>query len=175
VWKNIGFFFEWHITFLGVACSYEIGIDPYFQPLLVRKPSIPFGYIMIINVEACLVCNEQFYFYDLCTTSCGHTYHPWCLVVHTISSKKCRAINCDEVFHKGLCSSFGLSKLVVEAFGLVTKVEDTRDNVSLQQTPSSQIIQTCMKSKLYFNLIDGKTFMCFLLAIDSIAKFWIIC
>jgi len=43
----------------------KIGIGPHFQPLLVRKPSIPFGYIMIINVEVCLVCNEQFYFYDL--------------------------------------------------------------------------------------------------------------
>jgi hypothetical protein len=59
----------------------------------------------------------------------------WGLVVHTISSKKCRAINCKEVFHEGWCSSFGLSKLVVEAFGPITKVEDTRDNVSLQQTP----------------------------------------
>ncbi len=85
--------------------------------------------------------------------------------------QKCRAINCEKVFHESQCSSFRLSKLVAEAFGLVTKVEDTRDNMSLQQTPLGQIIQISMKFKLYFNLIDGKTFMCFLLAKDSIAKF----
>lgn len=118
----------------------KIGTGPHFQPLPINQPSTPFGYITTINVEVCSICNDQFYFYDLCIASCGHTYHPWCLVVHIISSKKCRAINSEEVFHKGWCFSFGLSKLVVEAFGSMTKVEDTRDNVNLQQIPLGQII-----------------------------------
>jgi uncharacterized membrane protein len=53
----------------------------------------------------------------------------------------------------------------------MTKVEDTKENVKFQQTPSNQIIQTSMKFELYFNLIDGKAFMCFLPTIDFIAKF----
>jgi hypothetical protein len=60
--------------------------------------------------------------------------------------KKCKFVN-HEVFHVDWCSSFGQSKLIDEAFGLMTKVEDTKDLLNLQLTLTHQIIQTCMKLK----------------------------
>jgi hypothetical protein len=51
----------------------KIGTNPYFQPLPVSRPSTPSIAITSINVDACLVCNELFYFNDICVASCGHT------------------------------------------------------------------------------------------------------
>jgi hypothetical protein len=124
--------------------SMKLSIGPYFQPLLISRPSTPSIAVTSINVDACPICIELFYFNDICVASCIHTYHPRCLVVHTISSRKCRFI---EVFHEGWCSSFGLLKPMVEAFGLATNLEGTRDSLTQQQTPSSQIIQIGMKSR----------------------------
>jgi hypothetical protein len=45
--------------------------------------------------------------------------------VHTISSRKCKATNCEEVSHEGWCFSFGLFKNLAE----VTKVEGQRDDL----------------------------------------------
>jgi len=67
--------------------------------------------------------------------------------VHTISLRKCKLIDYNEVFHEGWCYSFGLSKLVAKAFGSATNLEGIRDNLTSQQTPSGQIIQTNMESK----------------------------
>jgi hypothetical protein len=71
----------------------------YFEPLRQLKPSTPSQYaIKIINVQPCLVYSEEFYYYNICTTSCGHIYHPWCLVALTMSSRKCKGASCEEVF-----------------------------------------------------------------------------
>ncbi len=45
--------------------------------------------------------------------------------MHTISSRKCKATNCEEVSHEGWCFSFGLFKNLAE----VTKVEGQRDDL----------------------------------------------
>jgi hypothetical protein len=65
----------------------KIGACPYFQLLPISRPHAPSKSIKIMNVEPCLVCDERFYVNDICTASCGHTYHPWCLCMHVISSK----------------------------------------------------------------------------------------
>jgi hypothetical protein len=65
--------------------------------------------------------------------------------VHTISSRKCKATNCEEVSHEGWCSSFGFSKNLVE----VTNVEGPRnDSWNVQLTPniSNQNIQIGIQS-----------------------------
>jgi hypothetical protein len=59
--------------------------------------SSPFSSPMTINVQTYLVSDELFPLNDIYTRSCNHTYHPWCLLGHTISSRKCKVVNCDEV------------------------------------------------------------------------------
>jgi hypothetical protein len=51
----------------------KIRTNPYFQPLAVSRSSTPSTTITSINVNTCLVCNELFYFNDICVASCGHT------------------------------------------------------------------------------------------------------
>ncbi len=75
--------------------------SPYVEPLLQLGPFTPFRCaIKTINVQPCLVCGEEFYCYAICTTSCGHTYHPWCLVAFTMSSRKCKGASCEKVFQE---------------------------------------------------------------------------
>jgi hypothetical protein len=65
--------------------------------------------------------------------------------MNIIFSKKCNATNCEEVFHEGWCSSFGLSRNLAK----VTKVEGPKDNLgSVQLTPttSNQNIQIGIQS-----------------------------
>jgi hypothetical protein len=77
----------------------KLGASLYFEPLQQLKPSTPFQYAnKIINVQPCLVCGEKFYCYDICTISCSHTYHPWCLVALTMFLRKCKGASCEEVF-----------------------------------------------------------------------------
>jgi hypothetical protein len=107
----------------------------YFQPLHVSKPTPTSHYVKSLTIEVCPICNEEFDFNEICIASCGHAYHLCCLLVHTISSRKCKATNCEVFFHDGWCFSFGLSKILVE----VTKVEGTRDEGSPQITPTTCI------------------------------------
>ncbi len=69
----------------------KLGVGLYFEPLPRLRPSTPSKCaIRMINVQACPICGEEFYFYDICIVSSSHTYHPWCLVAFTMSSKKCK-------------------------------------------------------------------------------------
>jgi hypothetical protein len=115
-----------------IACM-KLGSSYYFQPLPISRP--PSSHcIRSLNVEVCPICNEDFDFNDICVASCSHNYHPWCLLVHTTCSRKCKAINCGEVFHEGWCFSFGLSKNLVE----VTKMEGPKDDLeSVQLIPTT--------------------------------------
>jgi len=61
---------------MGQLASMKLSIGPYFQPLLVSRPSTPSIAITSINVDACPICIELFYFNDICVASCIHTYHP---------------------------------------------------------------------------------------------------
>ncbi len=120
----------------------KVRSGPYFQPLPVSRPTPTSHCVKSLTIEACPICNEEFDFNDICIASCGHAYHPYCLLVHTISSRKCKATNCEAFFHEGWCFSFGLSKIVVE----VTKVEGSRDEGSPQVTPTTlgEYLQTCI-------------------------------
>jgi len=97
---------------------------------------------MTINVQTYLVCDELFPLNDIYTRSCNHTYHPWCLLGHTISSRKCKVVNCDE-FNANWCYSFGLSKLVTNMFGIVKKEEAIVKLRNLQHKPT-KFLQTSM-------------------------------
>jgi hypothetical protein len=110
----------------------KVGSSLYFQSLPVSKPAPTSHCIKCLTIEACSICNEEFDFNDICIASCGHAYYPWCLLLLTISSRKCKVANYETFFHEGWCSSFGLSKIVVE----VTKVEGSRAEGSPQVTPT---------------------------------------
>ncbi len=83
-----------------LACV-KVGSSLYFQPFLISRPTPTFHCVKSLNIEACPICNENVDFNDICIASCGHAYHPWCLLVHTISSKKCKVTNCEAFFHEG--------------------------------------------------------------------------
>jgi hypothetical protein len=87
----------------------KLGVGLYFEPLPQLRPSTQCA-IRMINVQACPICGEEFYFYDICIASSSHTYRPWCLVAFPMSSKKCKVVICEKVFQKDWCASFGLSK-----------------------------------------------------------------
>jgi hypothetical protein len=79
----------------------KVGSSPYFQPLFVSKPTPTFHCVESLTIKACPICIEEFDFNDICIASCGHAYHPWCLLVHTISSRKCKVANYEALFHEG--------------------------------------------------------------------------
>ncbi len=103
------------------TCLNEIRMGLYFEPFPMSKPSSTSNSPMIINVQTCSICDGLFPFKDICMGSCGHTYRPWCLLVHILLLKKCKVANCDEEFKANWCYSFGLSKLVTNMFGRVKK------------------------------------------------------
>jgi hypothetical protein len=103
----------------------KLGMGLYFEPFPMSKLAFPSNSPMTINVQTCLVCDELFLLKDICTRSCDHTYHLWCLLVQTLLSRKCKVVNCDEEFNAKWCYSFGLSKLVNNMFSIVKKEEAT--------------------------------------------------
>jgi hypothetical protein len=121
-------------------------VSLHLQPLLFIKPSTLSSCITMVNVQACQICNELVYLNDNWVASHNNPSHPCCLMMHIISSKKSKFVN-REVYHMDWCSSFGFSKLIREAFSLMTKVEDTKNLLNLQLTLAHQIKQTCMKFK----------------------------
>ena len=60
-----------------------------------------------LNVEDCTFCKESFHVNDICVSSCGHCYHPWCLGVHISSSNKCKLQSCQQEFDLQWRLSFG--------------------------------------------------------------------
>lgn len=105
----------------------------HLQPLLFIKLSTLSSCITMVNVQACQIFNELVYFNDNWVASHNNPDHPCCSMMHVIFSKICKFVN-RKVFHVDWCSSFGLSKLIIEAFGLMTKVEYTKDLLNLQLT-----------------------------------------
>ncbi len=128
----------------------KLGMGLYFEPLPMSKPSSPFSSPMMINVQTYLVCDELFPLNDICTRSCNYTFHPWCFLVHTILSRMCKVVNCDE-FNANWCYSFGLSKLVTNMFGIFKKEEILANLGSLQHKPT-KILQTSMENLPISNL-----------------------
>ena len=60
-----------------------------------------------LNVEDCVFCKESFHVNDICVSSCGHWYHPWCLGMHISSSNKCKLQSCQQEFDLEWQLSFG--------------------------------------------------------------------
>jgi hypothetical protein len=51
----------------------KLGVGLYFEPLPQLRPSTPSKCAFrMINVQACPICGEKFYFYDICIVSCSH-------------------------------------------------------------------------------------------------------
>ncbi len=66
-------FFQALLTKLVKQLIYmKVGSSPYFQPLPISMPPSSCC-IKSLNVETCLVCNEDFDFNDICVTSYNHT------------------------------------------------------------------------------------------------------
>jgi hypothetical protein len=51
-----------------------------------------------VYVDNCLLCGEVFHCNDIAVTSCGHCYHPFCLISHSSKSNSCIANFCDKEF-----------------------------------------------------------------------------
>ena len=60
-----------------------------------------------LNVEDSIFCKENFHVNDICVSSCGHCYHPWCLGVHISLSNKCKLQSCQQEFDFQWQLSFG--------------------------------------------------------------------
>ena len=60
-----------------------------------------------LNVQDCIFCKESFHVNDICVSSCGHCYHPWCLGMHISSSNKCKLQSCQQEFDLQWRLSFG--------------------------------------------------------------------
>ena len=60
-----------------------------------------------LNVQDCIFCKESFHVNDICVSSCGHCYHPWCLGMHISTSNKCKLQSCQHEFDLQWRLSFG--------------------------------------------------------------------
>ena len=65
----------------------------------------------LVYVENCPLCGEGFHCNDIVVSSCGHTYHPFCMNNHSSKSNRCIAEFCDEDFDPNWCLSFGFAEL----------------------------------------------------------------
>ena len=63
--------------------------------------------VVQVNVEDCISCKESFHVNDICVSSCGHCYHPWCLGMHISSSNKCKLQSYQQEFDLQWRLSFG--------------------------------------------------------------------
>jgi hypothetical protein len=93
----------------------KVGSSFYFQVFIISRPTPTFHCIKSLNIETCLICNEKIDFNDIFIASCGHAYHPWCLLVHTISSRKCKVTNCEVFFMKVGVHYLGRLKLMLRS------------------------------------------------------------
>lgn len=77
------------------------GCMTFAYPIPIAKPS-NFVKKIVIYVQDCPICNENFHCNDICVALCGHCYHLWCLTIQSTSVTKCQMKGCDQdLIHLG--------------------------------------------------------------------------
>ena len=87
----------------------KTGVVDTFSPSPIQRPQ-DFEKYPIVYVENCPVCGEGFHCNDVVVSSCGHTYHPFCMTSHSMKSNKCIADFCEEHFDPIWRLSFGFAE-----------------------------------------------------------------
>ncbi|KAL3698318.1 hypothetical protein R1sor_012394 [Riccia sorocarpa] len=62
----------------------------------------------VFRLTSCPVCSLGFHCVNFMPTSCGHAYHPACLVALLAKSVEPKCIECNELFHPHWCESWGI-------------------------------------------------------------------
>lgn len=76
----------------------------------------------LFKMSLCAMCFLSFHYHNFIPTSCGHTYHPACILPlaskENIGTPRCMA--CNEIFHPNWLASWGLpaSSPVVDRLGV---------------------------------------------------------
>ncbi len=72
-------------TFIvGYWSKLKAGCITFAWPIPITRP-FNFVKFFVIYVHDCLICKENFHCNDICVASCGHCYHPWCLIIQCTS------------------------------------------------------------------------------------------
>jgi len=104
----------------------KTGLVDSFNPTPIQRPR-DFDKNIVVYVENCPLCGEGFHCNDIVVSSCGQTYHSFCMRCHSSKSNRCIAEFCEEDFDPNWRLSFGF-------------VEPTKPNLSphiVQDSPSS--------------------------------------
>ncbi|KAL3680961.1 hypothetical protein R1sor_023917 [Riccia sorocarpa] len=62
----------------------------------------------VFRLTSCPVCSLGFHCVNFMPTSCGHAYHPACLMSLIARSGEPKCIECEEYFHPHWCESWGI-------------------------------------------------------------------
>lgn len=92
------------VNYLGLL---KYGTVQKFSPSPIERPKEFHRESNIVYVENCPVCGEDFHCNDIAVTSCGHCYHPFCLISHSSKSNLCIAQFCDKEFDADWRLSWG--------------------------------------------------------------------
>jgi hypothetical protein len=65
------------------------------------------------NLNVCLVCGFWYKCHDHMTTPCGHTYHPWCMLQHSVHGDlKCLLPSCKVEFSLEWGATWGIQPVI---------------------------------------------------------------
>ena len=81
-----------------------------FSPTPIERPKDCKKH-SLVYIEDCPLCGQGFHCNDIIVASCGHTYHPFCMNIHSSKSNKCIVEFCNEDFDLKWRLSFGLPEL----------------------------------------------------------------
>ena len=87
----------------------KTGLVDSFSPTPIQRPK-EFEKNNLVYVEDCPLCGESFHCNDIVVSSCGHTYHPFCMSSHSLKSNKYIADFCNEHFDPSWRLSFGFAE-----------------------------------------------------------------
>ncbi|KAL3676269.1 hypothetical protein R1sor_026217 [Riccia sorocarpa] len=62
----------------------------------------------VFRLTSCPVCSLGFHYINFMPTSCGHAYHPACLMSLIARTAEPKCIECEEYFHPHWCESWGI-------------------------------------------------------------------
>ena len=88
----------------------KTGLLDSFSPTPIQRPKDS-DKNTLVYVENCPLCGEGFHCNDIVVSSCGHTYHPFCMSSHSSKFNRYIAEFCDEDFDPNWRLSFGFAEL----------------------------------------------------------------
>ncbi len=105
------------------------GSRVYAMPLLIENPTtLAPNTIGVFFPNPCPICGLLFYCNNLVLTSCGCTYHPFCIIVYLArKATKCATLGCGESFTQEGLTNWGFNQINV----LVDSSKIERANKSL--------------------------------------------